>query len=176
MKELKRIVIIGTSSSGKTTLARKISSKLKIEHQELDSFFWKQNWQESELEEFRQKVDSFTNKDLWITVGNFSKVRDLVWTRATHIIWLDYPLSVILPQFFKRSLLRSIKREILWGTNRETLWNSILKPNSLLIWILKTFQRNKKQYQELLNSADFKHVTFLKFEHPRDTQDFVDKL
>jgi adenylate kinase family enzyme len=176
VKNLNRIVVIGTSSSGKTTLAKELGHLLKIEHRELDYFFWKPGWQESSVEEFRQKVDAFTKETKWITDGNFSQVRDIVWSRATHVIWLDYSLKLILSQFFKRSMMRSWKKEVLWGTNQESLWNSILKPNSLLVWILKTYKRNKVRYQELIVSDSFKGVTFIKLSHPRETQDFIKKI
>ena len=45
---MKRIVIIGTSCSGKTTLASTIALKLNIKHIELD----KPNWVERETEAF----------------------------------------------------------------------------------------------------------------------------
>ena len=41
---MQRIVIIGTSSSGKTTLGKNLAQKLNITHQELDFFFWEANW------------------------------------------------------------------------------------------------------------------------------------
>lgn len=41
MSNMTKIVIIGSSSSGKTTLAKNISKKLDIDHQELDYFFGK---------------------------------------------------------------------------------------------------------------------------------------
>jgi len=40
---MKRIVIIGTSCSGKTTLAKTIALKLNIKHIELDKLHWKPN-------------------------------------------------------------------------------------------------------------------------------------
>jgi adenylate kinase family enzyme len=173
---MKRIVIIGSSSSGKTTLGQTLSKRLNIEHQELDFFFWEPNWTQADPESFRQRVDPFTAKETWITDGNFSQVRDLVWGRATSVIWLDYPFHIIIKQFFKRSIIRSFKKEKLWDKNTETLWNSMLRPDSLLMWILKTYKRNKKRYSALMDSKEFPNVKYIRLKNPKETEQFLNKL
>lgn len=176
-KSFKRIVIIGSSSSGKSTLGNKLSSILNIPHRELDFFFWEENWTEASTEVFRSRVDNFTAQEQWIVDGNFAtRVSDIAWARATHIIWLDYPLSLILKQFITRSITRSFKRELLWGKCRESLWNSILKPNSLLIWILKTYKRNRKRFTKLMNTFEFPNATFIHLRYPKETIDLIEDI
>ncbi len=41
---IQRVVIIGSSSSGKTTLGKKLANKLSITHEELDALYWEPNW------------------------------------------------------------------------------------------------------------------------------------
>jgi len=53
-----KILVVGTSGSGKTTLARKLSKILHIKDIELDALFWKENWVQSEQEEFREKIQN----------------------------------------------------------------------------------------------------------------------
>ncbi len=173
---MKRIVIIGSSSSGKTTLAKELSHKLNIQHKELDSFYWEPNWTEADPKIFRERVDCFTKQSNWITDGNFSQVQDLVWSRATTIIWLDYPFNIIIRQFFKRSIIRSFKKEELWNGNRETLWNSIIRPKSLLAWILKTYRRNKKRFSSLMESTEYPHAQFIQLKHPKETNIFLESF
>lgn len=170
---MKRVVIVGSSSSGKTTLAKSLSKKLNIEHKELDSFYWEPNWTEAAIDDFRQRVDTFTQNKNWITDGNYRSVRDIVWGRATYVIWLDYPFHIIIRQFFRRSIIRSISRQELWNGNKETLWNSILRPQSLLMWILKTYKHNKKRYSDLMQSEEFPHLKYLHFKHPEETKKFL---
>jgi adenylate kinase family enzyme len=50
---MNRIVIIGTSCSGKTTLATTIKEILNITHIELDVLYWKPNWIERSNNEFK---------------------------------------------------------------------------------------------------------------------------
>ena len=51
-----RILIIGTSGSGKTSFAELICKKHNLHNIELDSLFWKANWIESGNEEFRNMI------------------------------------------------------------------------------------------------------------------------
>lgn len=173
---MERIVIIGSSSSGKTTFAKSLSEKLDIKHKELDFFYWEPNWTEATPENFRNRVDEFTSQSTWITDGNFGQIRDLVWARATTIIWLDYPFKIIMKQFFKRSIIRSFKKEELWNGNRETLWNSILRPKSLLVWILRTYRRNKKCFSVLMESTEYSNAKYIQLKHPKETEQFLKNI
>ncbi|WP_413699614.1 shikimate kinase [Psychromonas sp. KJ10-10] len=49
---MKRINVIGTSGSGKSTFSQKLALKLNYPYLEMDNMFWKANWVESSNEEF----------------------------------------------------------------------------------------------------------------------------
>jgi adenylate kinase family enzyme len=152
---MKRIVIIGTSGSGKTTLGKALASKLNIEHKDIDSFNWQKGWKALSHDELRSAMSKYTDQEKWITDGNYSSIKDIVWARATHIIWLDYKLPLVLKRFFIRSIKRSLLKEELWNGNIETLRNSIFSRDSLFFWILKTHPKHKKEYSELQESHEF---------------------
>jgi ABC-type phosphonate transport system ATPase subunit len=48
----KRIVVIGTTSSGKSTLAKALSERLNLDFIELDALYWEPNWKTAEVEVF----------------------------------------------------------------------------------------------------------------------------
>src|SRR6476660_8813592 len=89
-----RILIIGRTGSGKTTMARQLSAILGVPHVELDSLFFGPNFSTVPLPVLRERTSAAILGEYWITDGNKSAVRDLVWPRADTIIWLDYPLLV----------------------------------------------------------------------------------
>src|SRR5437867_235793 len=94
-----RIVIFGTSGSGKTTLARRLAAALSLPLVELDRINWQPGWRGLNTDdpaEFVRQVEAATAGEAWVTDGNYSDVRTYLWTRATHLIWLDYERRVIM--------------------------------------------------------------------------------
>ena len=164
---MSRIAIIGTSCSGKTTLAGQLSKVLHIPHIELDTLFWKKDWQTEEREKFRQKVALEVKKETWVIDGNFSIVRDLVWARADTIIWLDYPFHVIFLQALVRSIKRIVTREKLFANNVETFRQTFISKNSILYWICVSHWDYKKTYTRLLKNSE-KNIFILKSKRAKD--------
>ena len=113
--ERKRIHIVGTSGSGKSTLARDMSRLLDVPHVELDALHWLENWQEEELDRFRDKLKSKLNEATWVLDGNyFSKSADIQWAEqggATAVVWCDYPFSLTLVRAIRRAIVRAWKQE-----------------------------------------------------------------
>ena len=93
--EIARVVVIGTSCVGKTTFARSLARVLSFPHVELDALYWQPHWVPRPSEEFRKLVAQELSQGCWVTDGNYSVVRDLVWSRATIVIWLNYSFSIV---------------------------------------------------------------------------------
>ncbi|TFH35053.1 MAG: adenylate kinase, partial [Anaerolineales bacterium] len=53
-----RIVIVGTSCSGKTSLAQELAQIQNVPHIELDTLHWLPDWQMRPLQEFRAAVSA----------------------------------------------------------------------------------------------------------------------
>ena len=60
---MERIAVVGTPSSGKTTLARNISQRLSILHIELDALHWEPNWSKSSTDVFCSRVTQALSSD-----------------------------------------------------------------------------------------------------------------
>ncbi|HET89697.1 MAG TPA: adenylate kinase, partial [Chloroflexi bacterium] len=136
-----RILVIGTTGSGKTTMAHRLSRRLGLPHIELDALHWGPDWTPVPLPEFRASVQEALSRESWMTDGNYSKVRDITWGRADTIVWLDYPLPVILGRLLRRTLRRVCHREQLWSDNRESFQAQFLSRDSLFLWALQTYRR-----------------------------------
>jgi len=134
----RRIVVVGTTGSGKTTLAGELARRLEVSHVELDALHWEPNWVEAPIGIFRERVIRAVSGGAWVADGNYSAVRDIVWSRADTIVWLDYSLPAILCRLTRRTFRRIFTREELWNGNRERIWVQFLSRDSIFLWALKT--------------------------------------
>ena len=116
-----KIAVVGTSGSGKTTVARELARRLGVLHVELDALFHGPGWTETPVEEFRRRVVAATEGSGWVMDGNYeSSLGDLVLERADTVVWLDLPLPVALSRVTRRTIGRIRTREELWSGNRES--------------------------------------------------------
>ncbi|MCA0458612.1 MAG: adenylate kinase [Chloroflexi bacterium] len=168
----KRIVIIGNSATGKTTLARQLAVRLNCTHIERDALQWEAGWQKATDEAFRAKVTSAIQGERWVADGNFSRVRDAVWGRADTLIWLDYPLWFILWRLTRRSWQRVRQREILWNGNRET-WSHLLARDGVFAWTIKAHFRHRREYPALLREPRFSHLRVIRIKSEQSLQNLI---
>jgi adenylate kinase family enzyme len=166
----RRIAVVGTTGSGKSTLAEEIAHRLHIPHFELDAFNWEPNWTEAPREVTRLRVEAFTRTEGWVTDGNYGFCRDIIWARLQAVVWLDYPLPLILWRLWWRTWRRTIKKELLWGTNYERLWTQFFSKDSLFLWALQTHRRHKRTYAALISSPEFASLKVYHFKSPRETE------
>ena len=174
----KRIVIIGSTSSGKSTLGQSLATKLDMAFIDLDALHWEPNWTEAPLEVFRERVSTATQAAGWVVAGNYHTVRDLIWPQAEAVIWLDYSLPRIFWQLTRRTFKRWWTQELLWGSNRENLWMhlKLWSDESLYHWLFKTYWRRKRELPVLLALPEHQHLKLIRFENPRETDEWLERL
>jgi adenylate kinase family enzyme len=120
---VRRVSVVGSPGSGKTTLGRQLAACLDAQFIELDSIFHQPDWAELPVEDFREQVSSRLEAAPWVVDGNYSAVQDLVWKHADTVVWLDLPRRVVVRRVVLRTLRRAITRQRLWNDNREPLSN-----------------------------------------------------
>ena len=110
-----KIHIIGSVGSGKTTLARELSSKLDVSFYELDNVVWKRH-NSGDIrrteEERVEYLNTILNSDAWIVEG----VHNEEWVsnsfhNAELIIFMDTNYSVRTYRIIKRFVLQKIGLE-----------------------------------------------------------------
>jgi adenylate kinase family enzyme len=172
---LKRTVVIGTSCSGKTSFAGKLAQLLRVQHIELDALNWLPDWKPRPNEEFRSLVKEAVSTDEWIVDGNYSRTRDIVWSRATAVIWLNYSFPVVLSRAFSRTIRRVFDREVLYSGNRESFRMAFLSGDSILLWVLKTYKRRRREYAQLLSELQG-HLEIRVFRIPEEAERFLSEV
>ena len=166
----RRIVVIGTTGSGKTTLARELACRLGVPHVELDALHWEPNWTPAESGVFSQRVTEALQGDGWVVDGGYSKVRNLIWPKATDVVWLDYALALKMSRLFWRTLRRSMTGEELWNGNRERFRNAFLSRDSLFVWLLKTHWSRRRLFPQAFAQPEHAHLRVVRLRYPRETK------
>jgi hypothetical protein len=166
---MKRVVVFGTTGSGKSWLAERLAARTGLRVVELDRLYWGRDWQPAPLELFRHRVhceirDLGEEEQGWIVVGIYGQVRDLTWSAADTLVWLDLPLPLVMGRLVRRTFRRIVSREDLWGTgNRETFAGTFFSRHSILLWALRTHAKNRARFaRDCADLADSKTVIRLR--------------
>lgn len=144
---------MGSSCSGKTTLAGELARRLGVPHIELDALHHGPYWQEASAGKLRAKVEAaIADQDGWVSDGNYlNKLGTWLVDQADTIVWLDLPLHTSLGRMWRRTTSRIRDGTELWDTgNRETWANFIFRPNSLLLYTLRTYHARRRQWAKQL--------------------------
>ena len=175
----RRIVVVGTSGSGKTTVARELATLLGVTYVELDALNWGADWvglNEDDPEEFRRRVKDAVRGEAWVVDGNYGIVRDLVWPRATALVWLDYPLRVALWRMAKRTISRTLTKEPFWKGNTESFRKQFFSRESLFLWAIKTHRRRHTTYPAALAQPEHANLAVLRHRSPRATSAWLQRV
>lgn len=175
-EHFKRVVVIGTSGSGKTSLAERLATALAVEHVELDAIHWLPDWEMRPLEDFRGKVTEALAGETWVADGNYSKVRDIVWGRATTLVWLNYSRAVVLWRIVTRTLKRSLRQEVLFSGNQESLSTAMFGKDSIVAWSMGTFARRRREYPQLFKEAAYAHLNVVELRRPKQAVAFLARI
>ncbi len=154
-----RIVVIGTSGSGKSTFAAQLAARTSMPRIELDELNWGPGWFDRSKrapDEFIAAIERAITAESWVCAGNYKLARDLVWRRATHVVWFDLPHWIVLKRVLFRSLSRaSSGREVFPGC-RET-WSKLLAADHPIRYAWSTHARRRAQYEAM--SGDPAHAS-----------------
>lgn len=161
---MKRIAIIGSCGSGKTTLGKHLAQNLGYPVTDLDDLYWLPNWELRPKGDFASLLENATRSDCWIICGNQSRFRHLIWPKADTIIWLDLPLYILLWRVFFRSLQRICDKKTICNGNYET-FSRLFCSKSIIFWLLKGYFRHRRDYSKQMEA-----VTHVKWVHIRKSK------
>ncbi|WP_405651667.1 adenylate kinase [Streptomyces sp. NBC_00019] len=172
---MERILVVGVTGAGKSTLAQTLSSRLGLRYHEMDALYFNgPNWAIND--KLTEDVSRLTAEPRWIidSVG-YPEVRDLLWDRADTVIWLDYPKHVIMPRVLRRSIRRTVTREALFGGNRET-WTGWLSREHPAWWAWSQHGVRRREIEGRVRDPRFAPLDTLRFGHPKDTVGWLASL
>ena len=175
----RRVHVIGTSGSGKTTFARALATQLGVVHVELDDVAWGPEWQLRPKEAVREdlrRLLALHEHTGWVVDGNYSHLRDeVIWPAQPTVVWLDYSFATVMRRVTWRTLRRVVIRKRLWQAgNRESLRRTLFSRDSILLWAATTYRKRRREYPTLL--AQHPELPVLRFRRPREAKRWLDSL
>jgi adenylate kinase family enzyme len=170
---MQRLLVVGTSGAGKTTLARRLAERYQLSHIELDRLFWRPGWRHRERDEFRRLVEQAVSAPGWVADGNYGMLRDLLWPRATHVIWLNYPLPLVVWQVTRRTVANILAGRDVFPGCRETFANSFMSRQSVIWWTISTYHERRRRYAALRRAQTFPQLAWRELRSPRETRHFL---
>jgi adenylate kinase family enzyme len=161
-----RVVIAGTSGSGKTMLAARVAAALGIPHIEIDSLFHGPGW--TPRPEFEADVRLFTSQARWVTEWQYRQVRPLLVERAELMVWLDYSRPLVMRRVARRTLRRRLRRECLWNGNIEPPLRTIFTDRDhIVLWAWRTHSLLAASVQEVVRAHPY--LPIVRLRSPNET-------
>jgi adenylate kinase family enzyme len=175
---VQRVSVVGTSGTGKSTLATALAARIGGEFLELDSVFHQADWVPLPAGEFRRRVAAVAAGERWVIDGNYGTVRDLVWARADTVVWLDLPRRTVMRRVIWRTLRRAIGRTELWNGNREPWRNffSLDKEESIIAWAWQTHAATRAKFEAAMADPENGHLRFVRLKNPGAVRRFLPDL
>ncbi len=143
----RRIMIIGPSNAGKSTLCYALGKKLNLPSYHLDQIqhIAYTNWQARPREDFIKDHDALIAKDSWVMDGNYSIAMPQRLKRATAIIWIKPNLISCVWRYIGRCIKGKKGRfGGLEGAKKEFSFQ-------LLHYMIFGYPPKNKKYKNLIN-------------------------
>jgi adenylate kinase family enzyme len=98
----RRILVLGSSGSGKTTFALHLGELLGLPIIHLDAHFWQPGWVSTPQDEWRKSVVELAAAPAWIMDGTYERSLDLRIPLAEALIQIDVSRWACLWRIYKR--------------------------------------------------------------------------
>ncbi|RYJ05137.1 MAG: AAA family ATPase [Actinomycetales bacterium] len=152
MEPMQRILVAGTTGTGKTTVARAVAERLGLPRTELDALFHGPGW--TPRPEFLDEVRALAASERWVTEWQYPSARPLLAARAELVVWLDLPVHLTMRRLVRRTVRRRLRREQLWNGNVEApLWTVLTDDDHVVRWAWRT----RHLLAELVPAAQREH-------------------
>jgi adenylate kinase family enzyme len=166
---MKRVVVVGSGGSGKSTFSRRLSEATGLDVIHLDSVFWRPNWERTPKDEWERKVRELIEGDSWIMDGNFGSTRKIRFDACDTAILLDLPRPVCMYRVIKRAIMY-------WGRSRPDMAEGCHEKIDLefLSWVWNFPKQGRSRILDDLRSLSDKSIYVLKSK--REAESFLAKI
>ncbi|MGH8984069.1 MAG: adenylate kinase [Acidimicrobiia bacterium] len=122
------------------------------------------------MEELRERTSAaIADREVWVADGNDADVRDLLWPRATTLVWLDYSRRLVRGRVVRRSVVRVVTGRELWNGNRSD-WRRWGDPEHSIRWAWRTHAANRVTYEVLVALPEWSHLDVVRLRRPGEAK------
>ena len=174
-----RVVIVGCSGSGKTTFATRLAQALDVPQIELDLLNWRPGWYDryvNEFDAFQADLAKEISSENWVLAGGYTRVRSMIFERATVVVWLDLPKFLVFRQVFFRSLMRAVDGKPILNGNRERFTQWFVNKGHPIQIVLFQFARKRAKIEAQLGDEVAAHLIQVRCQSRRDVADALTTL
>jgi adenylate kinase family enzyme len=146
-----KILIFGIPGSGKTLLARKISTVLQLPIFHIDKHFFEKGWVERDHDHFLEDVKSVLKKNDWIIDGNGMRTLEMRYKEANIAIYCRLPRLLCLYRIFYRwlSTLGTAKEDGPDEATNSVSWKLVKYLWNFPVKYREKIEELKRQYPEV---------------------------
>ncbi|MBP1963270.1 DNA topology modulation protein [Paenibacillus aceris] len=167
---MRKIILIGSGGSGKSSLARELGDILAIRVYHLDAIFWKPGWVSTPKEEQIRVQEELISLDKWIIDGNYGGTIDIRLRSADTIIFFDLSKWLCLYRVLKRRIQYHKKNRIDMGEGCEERIDL-----QFLKWVWEYPEKQKPKILEKLRAlSQEKEIIIIK--SPKAVKEFLEKV
>lgn len=175
-----RLVVVGTSGSGKTTMAKALCRALALPRVELDALNWQPGWRSLSIDdpdEFFRRVAAAAAAEAWVMDGNYTNARQAHWSRATAFVWMDTARWVVMRQVIWRSFNRAVTRRELWaGSGNKELFRKWLEKEHPIRWAWDTWRLVRDRYETWFADGAYEGRPVYRVTNSREAKRLVEQL
>lgn len=170
----RRIVVVGVSGNGKTTLSRRLGAQLGLPVTELDALNHQPGWIEASDEDFRRDVETaMSSSEGWILDGLYQrKIGDLIVRKADTLVWLDQPLPLVLFRLVRRAVKDILTQRDLFNGNRQTWRFAFFTHDSLVGFAIKQHFRHRRSWPAGL--GHYPNLQIVRLRSPREVEAWLE--
>jgi hypothetical protein len=88
-------------------------------------------------------------------------------------VWLNYGRFTVFSRLLRRTIGRGITRTRLSHGNRESLRMAFLSRDSILLWSLSTYAKNRTRFAALRDGDQFTHLHWTEITQPSRATAFL---